>query len=62
MSRESEVLVSDIKRLLSYVPKDKYGEFSAILGEYTTKLCDYTLSEFVSTLTKDIRDNPIEYF
>ena len=62
MSKESEVLVSDIKRLLSYVSEDKHEEFSAILGEYTAKLCDYALSEFISTLKKDIQDNPIEYF
>ena len=62
MSKESEVLISDIKRLLSYVAEDKHEEFSAILGEYTSKLCDYALSEFINTLKKDIRDNPIEYF
>ena len=62
MSKESEVLVSDIKRLLSYVSEDKHEEFSAILGEYTTKLCDYALSEFINALKKDIQDNPIEYF
>ena len=62
MSKESEVLVSDIKRLLSYVSEDKHEEFSAILCEYTSKLCDYALSEFINTLKKDIRDNPIEYF
>lgn len=62
MSKESEVLVSDIKRLLSYVAEDKHEEFSAILGEYTSKLCDYALSEFINTLKKDIQDNPIEYF
>ena len=37
-------------------------EFSAILGEYTSKLCDYALSEFINTLKKDIQNNPIEYF
>ena len=62
MSKESEVLISDIKRLLTYVAEDKHEEFSAILGEYTSKLCDYALSEFISTLKKDIQDNPIEYF
>ena len=62
MSKESEVLVSDIKRLLSYVPEDKHKEFSAILGGYAVKLCDYALSEFINTLKKDIQDNPIEYF
>lgn len=62
MSKESEVLISDIKRLLSYVAEDKHEEFSAILGEYTAKLCDYALSEFINTLKKDIQDNPIEYF
>ena len=62
MSKESEVLVSDIKRLLSYVPEDKHKEFNSILGEYTANLCDYTLSEFINTLKKDIQDNPIEYF
>ena len=62
MSKESEVLISDIKRLLSYVAEDKHEEFSAILGEYTSKLCDYALSEFINTLKKDIQDNPIEYF
>ena len=62
MSKESEVLVSDIKRLLLYVPEDKHEEFSAILGEYTSKLCDYALSEFISSLKKDIQDNPIGYF
>ena len=62
MSKESELLVSDIKRLLSYVAEDKHEEFSAILGEYTSKLCDYALSEFINTLKKDIQDNPIEYF
>ena len=62
MSKESEVLVSDIKRLLLYVPEDKHEEFSAILGEYTSKLCDYALSEFINALKKDVRDNPIEYF
>ena len=62
MSKESEVLVSDVKRLLSYVPEDKHEEFSAILCEYTAKLCDYALSEFINTLKKDIQDNPIEYF
>ena len=62
MSKESEVLVSDIKRLLSYIPEDKHEEFSAILGEYTAKLCDYALSEFINTLKNDIQDNPIEYF
>lgn len=62
MSKESEVLISDIKRLLSYVAEDKHEEFSAVLGEYTSKLCDYALSEFISTLKKDIQDNPIEYF
>ena len=62
MSKESEVLVSDIKRLLLYVPEDKHEEFSAILGEYTSKLCDYALSEFINTLKKDIQDNPVEYF
>ena len=62
MSKESEVLISDIKRLLSYVAEDKHEEFSAILGEYTAKLCDYALSEFINTLKKDIKDNPIEYF
>ena len=62
MSKESEVLISDIKRLLSYVAEDKHEEFSAILGEYSSKLCDYALSEFINTLKKDIQDNPIEYF
>ena len=62
MSKESEVLISDIKRLLSYVAEDKHEEFSAILGEYTSKLCDYALSEFINTLKKDIQDNPIGYF
>ena len=62
MSKESEVLISDIKSLLSYVAEDKHEEFSAILGEYTSKLCDYALSEFINTLEKDIQDNPIEYF
>ena len=62
MSKESEVLISDIKRLLTYVADDKHEEFSVILCEYTSKLCDYALSEFVSTLKKDIQDNPIEYF
>ena len=62
MSKESEVLISDIKRLLTFVAEDKHEEFSLILGEYTAKLCDYALSEFVSTLKKDIQDNPIEYF
>ena len=62
MSKESEVLISDIKRLLSYVADDKHEEFSASLGEYTSKLCDYALSEFINTLKKDIQDNPIEYF
>ena len=62
MSKESEVLVSDIKRLLSYVAEDKHEEFSDILGEYTSKLCDYALSEFINTLKKDIKDNHIEYF
>ena len=62
MSKESEVLVSDIKRLLSYVSEDKHEEFSAILGEYTSKLCDYALSEFINILKKDILDNPIQYF
>ena len=62
MSKESEVLVSDIKRLLSYVSDDKHEEFSLILCEYTAKLCDYALSEFINTLKKDIQDNPIEYF
>ena len=62
MSKESEVLISDIKRLLSYVAEDKHEEFSAILGEYTAKLCDYALSEFINTLKKDIQDNPIDYF
>ena len=62
MSKESDVLVSDIKRLLLYVPEDKHEEFSAILGEYTSKLCDYALSEFINTLKKDIQDNPVEYF
>ena len=62
MSKESEVLISDIKRLLSYVAEDKHEEFSTILGEYTSKLCDYALSEFINTLKKDIQDNPIEYF
>ena len=62
MSIESEVLISDIKRLLSYVAEDKHEEFSAILGEYTGKVCDYAISEFISTLKKDIQDNPIEYF
>ena len=62
MSKESEVLISDIKRLLSYVAEDKYEEFSAVLGEYTSKLCDYALSEFISSLKKDIQDNPIKYF
>ena len=62
MSKESEVLISDIKRLLTYVAEDKHEEFSAILGEYTSKLCDYALSEFISTLKKDIQDNPVDYF
>ena len=62
MSKESEVLISDIKRLLSYVAEDKHEEFSAILGEYTAKLCDYALSEFINTLNKDIQDNHIQYF
>ena len=62
MSKESEVLISDIKRLLAYVSEDKHKEFSAILGEYTSKLCDYVLSEFINTLKKDIQDNPVEYF
>lgn len=62
MSKESEVLISDIKRLLSYVAEDKHEEFSVILGEYTSKLCDYALSEFISTLKKDIQDNPVGYF
>ena len=62
MSKESEVLISDIKRLLSYVPEDKHEEFSAILSEYTSKLCDYALSEFINALKKDIQDNHIEYF
>ena len=62
MSKESEVLISDIKRLLSYVAEDKHEEFSAILGEYTSKLCDYALSEFINTLKRDIQDNPVEYF
>jgi len=62
MSKESEVLISDIKRLLSYVADDKHEEFSAILGEYTSKLCDYALSEFINTLKKDIQDNPVDYF
>ena len=62
MSKESEVLVSDIERLLSYVPEDKHEEFSLILCGYTSKLCDYAISEFISTLKKDIQDNPIEYF
>ena len=48
MSKESEALISDIKRLLSYVADDKREEFSAILGEYTSKLCDYALSEFIN--------------
>ena len=62
MSKESEVLISDIKRLLTYVAEDKHEEFGAILGEYTSKLCDYTLSEFINTLKKDIQDNPVGYF
>lgn len=62
MSKESEVLISDIKRLLSYVAEDKHEEFSLILGDYTAKLCDYALSEFISTLKMDIQDNHIEYF
>ena len=62
MSKESEVLISDIKRLLSYVAEDKHEDFSTILGEYTSKLCDYALSEFINTLKKDVQDNPIEYF
>ena len=62
MSKESEVLISDIKRLLSYVAEDKHEEFSAILGEYTAKLCDYALSEFINALKRDIQDNPIKYF
>ena len=40
MSKESEVLIADIKRLLAYVAEDKHEEFSAILGEYALKLCD----------------------
>lgn len=62
MSKESEVLISDIKRLLSYVAEDKHEEFGAILGVYTAKLCDYTLTEFINTLKKDIQYNPVEYF
>ena len=62
MSKESEVLISDIKRLLSYVAEDKHEEFNTILGEYTSKLCDYALSEFINTLKKDIQDNPRKYF
>lgn len=62
MSKESELLVSDIKRLLSYVAEDKHEEFSLILGEYTGKVCDYAISEFINALKKDIQDNPIEYF
>ena len=62
MSKESEVLISDIKRLLSYVADDKHEEFSAILGEYTSKLCDYALSEFINTLKKDIQNNPVGHF
>ena len=61
-TKESEVLISDIKRLLSYVAEDKHEEFSSILGEYTAKLCDYALSEFINTLKKDIQDNPVGYF
>ena len=43
MSKESEVLISDIKRLLTFVAEDKHEDFSAILGEHTAKLCDYAL-------------------
>ena len=40
MPKDSEVLISDIKRLLTFVAEDKHEEFSAILGEYTSKLCN----------------------
>lgn len=62
MSKESEVLVSDIKRLLSYVSEDEHDEFRVILDKYTLNLYDYAVSKFISTLKKDIQDNPIEYF
>lgn len=57
-----EVFEKHIRSLLSYVPEDKHKDFYRELGKYVSDVCQLALDEFVNTLKKDVRDNPIKYF